>query len=75
LCDDSFGRVTAVILGGNEDDDRKRMRRAAPDPVDCVLAIRRQLPTLKDGASIALAMAGVAIHRPPELEKPNEAQG
>jgi inner membrane transporter RhtA len=34
-----------------------------------------QLPTLKDVAGIALVMAGVAVHRPPDLEKPNEAQG
>jgi hypothetical protein len=26
------------------------------------------------GAGIALVMAGVAVHRPPDLEKPNEAQ-
>jgi inner membrane transporter RhtA len=34
-----------------------------------------QLPTLKDVAGIALVMAGVAVHRPQDLEKPNEAQG
>ena len=34
-----------------------------------------QLPTLKDVAGIALVMAGVAVHRPLDLEKPNEAQG
>ena len=34
-----------------------------------------QLPTLKDVAGIALVMAGIAVHRPLDLEKPNEAQG
>ena len=34
-----------------------------------------QLPTLKDVAGIALVMAGVAVHRPQDLEKPIEAQG
>ncbi len=33
-----FGdRVKAVKLSGNEDDDLKRMREAAPGPVDCVI--------------------------------------
>jgi inner membrane transporter RhtA len=34
-----------------------------------------QLPTLTDVAGIALVMAGVAVHRPQDLEQPNEAQG
>jgi alcohol dehydrogenase len=35
-----FGdRVRTVTLGGNEDDDRERMKRAAPGPIDCVLDI------------------------------------
>jgi inner membrane transporter RhtA len=37
--------------------------------------VLEQLPTLKDVAGIALVMAGVAVHRPPDLEKPSEAQG
>ncbi|MGH8782589.1 zinc-binding dehydrogenase [Paraburkholderia sp.] len=33
-----FGeRVRAVKLSGNEDDDRERMRNAAPAPIDCVI--------------------------------------
>jgi alcohol dehydrogenase len=35
-----FGsRVRAVTLTGNENDDRERMQRAAPGPIDCVMDI------------------------------------
>ncbi len=35
-----FGpRLRPVKLGGNEEDDRERMRQAAPGPIDCVLDI------------------------------------
>jgi NADPH:quinone reductase-like Zn-dependent oxidoreductase len=35
-----FGeRVRPVKLGGKEDDDRERMKQAAPGPIDCVLDI------------------------------------
>jgi NADPH:quinone reductase-like Zn-dependent oxidoreductase len=35
-----FGqRVRTVKLSSNEDDDRERMKRAAPGPIDCVLDI------------------------------------
>ncbi len=35
-----FGeRLRTVQLSGNEDDDRERMRAAAPGPIDCVLDI------------------------------------
>jgi NADPH:quinone reductase-like Zn-dependent oxidoreductase len=35
-----FGdRVRPIKLSGNEDDDRERMKQAAPGPIDCVLDI------------------------------------
>jgi len=35
-----FGsRVRTVTLSGNEEDDRERMKRAAPFPIDCVIDI------------------------------------
>jgi alcohol dehydrogenase len=51
-----FGdRVQPVKLGGDEEDDRARMRQAAPGPIDCVLDI---LPPEAGTATVrAAAMA------------------
>ncbi len=48
-----FGpRVRPVTLSGSEDDDRERMKQAAPGPVDCVLDI---LPPSADAKVVRTA--------------------
>jgi len=54
-----FGpRVRTVALHGDEEDDRERMRRAAPGPIDCVLDI------LPPSASATVARAAIMAVRP-----------
>ena len=54
-----FGdRVRPVHLTGHEDDDRERMQRAAPGPIDCVLDI------LPPSASTTPVRAAVMAVRP-----------
>jgi alcohol dehydrogenase len=54
-----FGsRLRTVKLSGNEDDDRERMRRAAPGPIDCVLDL------LPPSASTAPVRAAAMTVRP-----------
>jgi alcohol dehydrogenase len=66
-----FGeRVITVKLSGNEDDDRERMREAAPCPVDCVLdlsppsasttAVRAAVMTVRPYGRVVL-MGGVGM--------------
>lgn len=55
-----FGsRVRPVRLSGNEEDDRGRMQRAAPDPIDCVLDI---LPPSAGTAPVRAAIMAVRPH-------------
>jgi alcohol dehydrogenase len=54
-----FGpRLRTVKLSGNEDDDRERMRQAAPSPIDCVLDL------LPPSASTAPVRAAAMTVRP-----------
>jgi len=54
-----FGRrVKTVKLSSNEDDDRERMKQAAPDPIDCVLDI------LPPSVSASVARAAIMAVRP-----------
>ena len=54
-----FGsRVRPVTLSGNEDDDRERMKQAAPDTIDCVLDI------LPPSVSATVARAAIMAVRP-----------
>jgi alcohol dehydrogenase len=73
-----FGdRVRIVKLTGNEDEDRERMQRAAPGPIDCVLdilppfapitAVRAALMTVRPYGRVAL-MGGVGMLGGPGLE-------
>jgi len=72
-------RVRIVKLSGNEDDDRERMQRAAPSPIDCVLdilppfapvtAVRAALMTVRPYGRVAL-MGGVGMLGGAGLELP-----
>jgi len=72
-------RVRIVKLSGNEDDDRERMQRAAPGPIDCVLdilppfapvtAVRAALMTVRPYGRVAL-MGGVGMLGGAGLELP-----
>ena len=54
-----FGhRLRPVRLTGNEDEDRRRMRLAAPGPIDCVLDI------LPPSVAATVARAAVMAVRP-----------
>ena len=75
-----FGpRVRTVKLGGNEDDDRERMRRAAPGPIDCVLdlmppsvttpTVRAAIMTVRSYGRVVL-MGGVGMLGGPGLDLP-----
>jgi NADPH:quinone reductase-like Zn-dependent oxidoreductase len=75
-----FGaRVRPVKLGGNEDDDRKRMQQAAPGPIDCVLdimppsvsatTVRAALMTVRAYGRVVL-MGGVGMAGGAGLELP-----
>ena len=66
-----FGeRVRTVKLSGNEEEDRERMREAAPGPIDCVLdllppsapttAVRAALMTVRPYGRVVL-MGGVGM--------------
>ena len=66
-----FGnRVRTVKLGGNEDDDRERMKQAAGAPIDCVLdimppsvsttVVRAAIMTVRPYGRVAL-MGGVGM--------------
>ena len=66
-----FGsRVCPVILSGDEADDRERMQRAAPGPIDCVLdilppmagtkAVRAAAMTVREYGRVVL-MGGVGM--------------
>lgn len=66
-----FGpRVRTVRLSENEEEDRERMRRAAPGPIDCVLdilppsastgAVRAAAMTVRQGGRVVL-MGGVGM--------------
>ncbi|MFX9269096.1 alcohol dehydrogenase, partial [Acinetobacter baumannii] len=68
-----------VKLGGNEDDDRERMRRAAPGPIDCVLdlmppsvttpTVRAAIMTVRSYGRVVL-MGGVGMLGGPGLDLP-----
>lgn len=75
-----FGpRVRPVRLSGNEDDDRERMRQAAPGPIDCVLdlmppevsttTVRAAIMTVRPYGRVVL-MGGVGMQGGPGLELP-----
>ncbi|AUC96532.1 alcohol dehydrogenase [Bradyrhizobium sp. SK17] len=75
-----FGpRVRPVRLSGNEDDDRERMREAAPGPIDCVLdlmppevsttTVRAAIMTVRAYGRVVL-MGGVGMQGGPGLELP-----
>jgi NADPH:quinone reductase-like Zn-dependent oxidoreductase len=54
-----FGhRIRTVRLGGDEDEDRERMKQAAPGPIDCVLDI------LPPSAPATAARAAIMAVRP-----------
>ncbi|HME08861.1 MAG TPA: hypothetical protein VKG25_17515 [Bryobacteraceae bacterium] len=54
-----FGRrIRTVKLVGNEDEDRERMRQAAPGPIDCVLDL---LPPSAD--AMAVRAAAMTVRR------------
>jgi len=54
-----FGeRVRTVRLSGNEDEDRERMREAAPGPIDCVIDL------LPPSATTVAVRAAVMAVRP-----------
>ncbi len=75
-----FGsRVRIVKISGDEDDDRERMRQAAPGPIDCVLdilppsadakAVRAAMMTARPYGRVVL-MGGVGMLGGPGLELP-----
>jgi alcohol dehydrogenase len=75
-----FGpRVRPVKLSGNEDDDRERMKQAAPGPIDCVLdfmppsvaatTVRAALMTVRTNGRVVL-MGGVGMLGGTGLELP-----
>jgi alcohol dehydrogenase len=75
-----FGeRVRTVKLGGDEEDDRARMRRAAPGPIDCVIdllppsagtrPVRAAAMTVRGSGRVVL-MGGVGMLGGPGLELP-----
>ena len=75
-----FGeRVCTVTLTGNEADDRERMKRAAPGPIDCVLdilppgvppaVVRAAVMTVRPNGR-AVLMGGVGMNGGPGLELP-----
>ncbi len=75
-----FGsRVRTVQLSGNEEDDRERMRQAAPGPIDCVLdllppsagtiPVRAALMTVRPYGRVVL-MGGVGMLGGPGLDLP-----
>lgn len=75
-----FGdRVRPVKLTGNEDDDRERMKRASPGPIDCVLdimppsvsttVVRAAIMTVRPYGRVVL-MGGVNMLGGPGLELP-----
>jgi alcohol dehydrogenase len=75
-----FGdRVRTVKLGGNEDDDRERMKRAASGPIDCVIdimppsvsttTVRAALMTVRPYGRVVL-MGGVGMLGGSGLELP-----
>src|SRR5215472_128449 len=66
-----FGeRVCIVKLSGHEDDDRERMKQAAPFPIDCVMdilppsaptsAVRAAMMTVRQNGRVVL-MGGVGM--------------
>jgi len=75
-----FGpRLRPVKLSGNEEDDRERMRQAAPGPIDCVLdllppsasatAVRAAIMAVRPYGRVVL-MGGVGMLGGPGLELP-----
>jgi NADPH:quinone reductase-like Zn-dependent oxidoreductase len=75
-----FGdRVRPVKLSGSEDDDRERMKQAAPGPIDCVLdimpptvsttTVRAAVMTVRPYGQVAL-MGGVGMAGGAGLELP-----
>jgi len=75
-----FGeRVRTVKLSGHEDDDRERMKQAAPFPIDCVMdilpphapvaAARAAIMTVRQNGR-AVLMGGVGMLGGPGLELP-----
>ena len=75
-----FGsRVRTVTLSGNEEDDRERMKRAAPFPIDCVIdimppsvatsVVRAALMTVRPYGRVVL-MGGVGMLGGAGLELP-----
>ncbi len=73
-----FGpRVRTVKLSGNEEEDRERMRQAAPGPIDCVLdilppsagttAVRAAVMSVRPYGRVVL-MGGVGMLGGPGLE-------
>jgi NADPH:quinone reductase-like Zn-dependent oxidoreductase len=75
-----FGeRVRIVKLGGDENDDRARIRQAAPGAIDCVLdimppsvspaTVRAAIMTVRPNGRVAL-MGGVGMQGGPGLELP-----
>jgi alcohol dehydrogenase len=73
-----FGdRLRTVTLSGNEDDDRERIKRAAPGPIDCVLdllppsapttAVRAAAMAVRPYGRVML-MGGVGMAGGPGLE-------
>ena len=75
-----FGdRVRTIKLGGDEDDDRERMKLAAPGPIDCVLdimppsvstkTVRAALMTVRPYGRVVL-MGGVGMLGGSGLELP-----
>jgi alcohol dehydrogenase len=75
-----FGdRLRTVKLSGNEDDDRERMKQAAPGPIDCVLdllppsapttAVRAAAMAVRPYGRVVL-MGGVGMAGGPGLDLP-----
>lgn len=75
-----FGdRLRTVTLSGNEDDDRERIKQAAPGPVDCVLdllppsapatAVRAAAMAVRPYGRVVL-MGGVGMAGGPGLDLP-----
>jgi alcohol dehydrogenase len=72
-------RVRPVKLDGNEDDDRERMKRTAPGPIDCVLdimppsvsttVVRAAITTVRPYGRVVL-MGGVNMQGGAGLELP-----
>lgn len=73
------GRLRTVTLTGNEEDDRERMKRTAPGPIDCVLdimppsvatsVVRAALMTVRPYGRVVL-MGGVGMLGGAGLELP-----